>query len=57
MVLGVVIFVILTAVPVLGWLAKLAAVLLGLGAFWIWVLDLLGGRRAVPAASEGGSSG
>ena len=46
-VLGVVIFVIVTAVPVLGWLVKLAAVLFGLGAFWIWLLDVLGGREAV----------
>jgi hypothetical protein len=51
-VLGVVVFVVVTAVPVLGWLAKLAAVLFGLGALWIWLLDVLGGRRAVPAASE-----
>lgn len=54
-VLGVVIFVIVTAVPVLGWLVKLAAVLFGLGAFWIWLLDVLGGREAVPAAPEAGS--
>jgi hypothetical protein len=51
-VLGVVIFVIVTAVPVMGWLVKLAAVLFGLGAFWIWLLDVLGGREAMPAASE-----
>lgn len=36
MLLGVVIFVGVTAVPVLGWLVKLAAVLLGLGAIWLW---------------------
>jgi len=54
-VLGVVIFVIVTAVPVLGWLVKLVAVLFGLGAFWIWLLDVLGGREAVPAAAEAGS--
>lgn len=54
-VLGVVIFVIVTAVPVLGWLVKLAAVLFGLGAFWIWLLDVLGGREAIPATSEAGS--
>lgn len=51
-VLGVVIFVVVTAVPVLGWLIKLAAVLFGLGAFWIWLLEVLGGRKAVPAAPE-----
>jgi cytoskeletal protein CcmA (bactofilin family) len=44
MVLGVVILVVVTAVPVLGWLAKLGVVLLGLGAIWIWGRDLLGGR-------------
>lgn len=36
MLLGVAIFVGITAVPVLGWLVKLVAVLLGLGAIWLW---------------------
>lgn len=52
MVLGVVILVVFTAVPVLGWLAKLAIVLLGLGAIWIWGLSLLSDRRPSSSAAE-----
>jgi cytoskeletal protein CcmA (bactofilin family) len=52
MVLGVVILVIITAVPVLGWLARLGVVLLGLGAIWIWGRDLLTSRGEDPAAAE-----
>ncbi len=55
MVLGVVIFVIITAIPVLGWLAKLAAVLLGFGALWIWGRDWLRRTRQTtssPADTE-----
>ncbi|MGD9001573.1 MAG: polymer-forming cytoskeletal protein [Anaerolineae bacterium] len=52
MVLGVVILVIITAVPVLGWLARLGVVLLGLGAVWIWGRDLLTSRRGDTAAAE-----
>jgi cytoskeletal protein CcmA (bactofilin family) len=52
MVLGVVILVIITAVPVLGWLAKLGIVLLGLGAIWIWARDLLTSRGEDPATAE-----
>jgi cytoskeletal protein CcmA (bactofilin family) len=52
MLLGVVILVIITAVPILGWLAKLGVVLLGLGAIWIWGRDLLTSRRKEPAAAE-----
>ena len=52
MLLGVVIFVIITAVPVLGWLARLGAVLLGLGAIWIWGREWLESRRAAPVAAE-----
>jgi cytoskeletal protein CcmA (bactofilin family) len=51
MVLGVVILVIVTAVPVLGWLAKLGIVLLGLGAIWIWGRELLS-KGSEPAAVE-----
>jgi len=50
--LGVVIFVIIAAIPLLGWLARLAAVLLGLGAVWLWGRDWLAARRAAPAATE-----
>jgi cytoskeletal protein CcmA (bactofilin family) len=52
MLLGVVILVIITAVPVLGWLAKLGVVLLGLGAIWIWARDLWTSRRGSPGAAE-----
>jgi hypothetical protein len=52
MVLGVLIIVVVTAVPILGWLAKLAVVLLGLGAIWIWGLRTLRGQRAVQSAAE-----
>ncbi len=52
MVLGVVILIIVTAVPILGWLANLAVVLLGLGAIWIWGLALLKGRRAPQPTAE-----
>jgi hypothetical protein len=34
--LGVLIFVAVTAVPMLGWLVKLIATLFGLGAIWLW---------------------
>lgn len=52
MLLGVVILVVVTAVPVLGWLAKLAIVLLGLGGFWIWGLEVLRKQRAPQPATE-----
>jgi cytoskeletal protein CcmA (bactofilin family) len=50
--LGVVIFVAITAIPVLGWLARLATVLLGLGAAWLWARDWLAARRPAPVAVE-----
>jgi cytoskeletal protein CcmA (bactofilin family) len=52
MLVGVVIFVIITAVPVLGWLAGLAAVLLGLGAVWLWGRDWLRAHRPALVAVE-----
>jgi cytoskeletal protein CcmA (bactofilin family) len=52
MVLGVVILVIVTAVPILGWLAKLAVVLFGLGAIWIWGLETLREQRAASPGAE-----
>jgi cytoskeletal protein CcmA (bactofilin family) len=52
MVVGVVILVIATAVPVLGWLARLGIVLLGLGAVWIWGRDLLSNRGDSQAVVE-----
>ena len=50
MLLGVVIFVIVSAIPVLGWLAGLAAALLGLGAIGLWVYGLWKNRKAAPAS-------
>jgi cytoskeletal protein CcmA (bactofilin family) len=50
--LGVVIFAIIAAIPLLGWLARLVTVLLGLGAVWLWGRDWLAARRAAPAAAE-----
>ena len=52
MLLGVVIFVLIAAIPVLGWLARLAAVLLGLGAVWLWAREWLASRRVEPIAAE-----
>jgi hypothetical protein len=37
LVVGLILFVILTSIPVLGWLVSLATLLLGLGAFWLWL--------------------
>jgi len=52
MLLGVLIFVIITAVPVLGWVATLGTVLLGLGAIWLWGRDWRRSRRAAPVTVE-----
>ncbi|UCC64693.1 MAG: hypothetical protein JSV36_06510 [Anaerolineae bacterium] len=52
MLLGVLIFTAITAIPVLGWLASLATVLLGLGAVWLWANDWLRGRKAAPVTVE-----
>jgi hypothetical protein len=52
MVLGVVLFAIVTAVPVLGWLVRLGAILLGLGAIWIWGRALLASRGENQAIAE-----
>ena len=52
MLVGVLIFVIVTAIPVLGWLATLVTVLLGLGAVWLWGRDWLRDLKAAPVAVE-----
>jgi len=52
MLLGVFVFAVVAAVPVLGWLARLAAVLLGLGAIWLWASDWVKSRRPAPVAAE-----
>lgn len=57
MLLGVLIFIIITAIPVLGWLATVATVLLGLGAVWLWGRDWLRSRKAVPVAVEAETPG
>jgi hypothetical protein len=51
MLVGVPIFAILAAIPILGWLIRLAAVLFGLGAIWIWTRDWLRARQG-PAPAE-----
>jgi hypothetical protein len=48
----VLIFTTITAIPVLGWLASLATVLLGLGAVWLWANDWLRGSKAAPVMVE-----
>jgi hypothetical protein len=52
MLVGVIIFIIITAVPVLGWIAKLGTVLLSLGAIWLWGLDWWKQRQAAPVGAE-----
>ena len=52
LVVGVVLFVILTAIPILGWLVNLVVVLLGLGALWLLGRDIYRQRRAVPVEAE-----
>ncbi len=49
LVVGVVLFVILTAIPFLGGLINLVVVLLGLGALWLLGRDLYRQKRAAPA--------
>jgi len=46
MVLGVVVFVLIVAVPFLGLFVQALAILLGLGALWIWGRDRLAARRS-----------
>jgi len=52
LVVGVVLFVILTAIPILGGLINLVVVLLGLGALWLLGRDVYRQRRAVPVESQ-----
>jgi len=52
LVVGVVLFIIITAIPILGWLVKLVVVLLGLGALWLLGRDVYRQRRAVPVEAE-----
>jgi cytoskeletal protein CcmA (bactofilin family) len=52
LVVGVVLFVIITTIPILGGLVKLIVVLLGLGALWLLGRDVYRQRRAVPVESQ-----
>jgi hypothetical protein len=52
LVVGVVLLIIITAIPILGWLVNLAVVLLGLGALWLLGRDVYRQRRAAPAEAE-----
>jgi cytoskeletal protein CcmA (bactofilin family) len=49
MILGIVLFAILAAIPILGWLVSLVVVLLGLGALWLWAARAVR-REPLPAA-------
>jgi hypothetical protein len=49
MVLGVVLFAIIRAIPILGWFIGLIVTLLGLGALWLMAWEALRRRRAAPA--------
>jgi cytoskeletal protein CcmA (bactofilin family) len=49
LVVGIVLFIIITAIPILGWLVSLVVVLLGLGALWLLGRDVYRQRRAVSA--------
>jgi cytoskeletal protein CcmA (bactofilin family) len=50
LVLGVVIVALLAALPFVGWVFKVLAMFLGLGALWIWGRDLWQTRKAVVTA-------
>jgi cytoskeletal protein CcmA (bactofilin family) len=52
LVVGVVLFIVITAIPILGWLVNLVVVLLGLGALWLLGRDAYRQRRAVPVETE-----
>ena len=47
LVAGLVLFVIVTAIPLLGWLISFIVILLGLGTLWIW------GRTTLPRMLAG----
>jgi len=52
LVVGVVLFIVITAIPILGWLVNLIVVLLGLGVLWLLGRDIYRQRRAVPVEAE-----
>jgi len=49
LVLGIVLFTIVRAIPILGWWIGFIVTLLGLGALWLMVWEALRRRRAAPA--------
>jgi len=52
LVVGIVLFVVITAIPILGGLVNLVVVLLGLGALWLLGRDVYRQRRAAPVEAE-----
>jgi hypothetical protein len=52
LVVGVVLFVVITAIPVLGWLVNRVVELLGLGALCLLGYDIYRQRRAAPVEAE-----
>ncbi len=54
MLIGIVLYTIVAAIPILGWLAGLAATLFGLGALWLWLRDQWWPPAPVVAAVPGG---
>ena len=52
MLVGVLAFVIIWSIPILGWLVRLLTVLIGLGAIWLWAQDRLQRDEPQPAPVE-----
>lgn len=55
--IGLILFVILTVIPILGGIIGIVVTLLGLGALWLWVQILLSNRPNAPAMAAGIESG
>ncbi len=53
MLVGVVVFVILWSIPILGWLIRLLTILVGLGAIWLWAQAALKREEPQPAPVGG----
>ena len=51
--LGIVLFVPITAVPIIGWLIAFVAIVFGLGAIWIWGLEKVRATEPAPAPAAG----
>jgi hypothetical protein len=52
MLVGVVAFVIVWSIPILGWLVRLITILVGLGAIWLWAQAKLQSEKPQPAQAE-----